>query len=38
MMKTRGSVTRGREEVGEEEVAGVKQRAAREPREAGGGE
>ena len=38
MMKTRGSVTGGREEVGEEKVAGVKQRAAREPREAGGGE
>ena len=38
MMKTRGSVTGGRKEVGEEEVAGVKQRTAGEPRETGGGE
>ena len=37
MMKTRGSVAVGMEEVWKEKVAGVKQRAARKPREAGGG-
>ena len=38
VMETRGSATGGRQEVREQEVTGVKQRAAGETRGAGGGE